>query len=187
MIHNRQMICNNFQKNRGYTLLFAILVSALVLAIGISILNINKKEFLLSSGARDSSAAFYAADSGLECAIYADSNGHVGGDVFNPGSDNTGNLSTSCKVSPVWPPGGKPASFHTPTSGDPVTFIYEAKFGSVVGGSCAIVTVTKTADSDGNPRTVIFSKGYNTGWDNNANRCNLQSVKRVERAIQYAF
>ncbi len=60
----------NIKNNRGYTLLFSVLVSSLVLAIGISILNISKKEFLLATSARDSAAAFYAADGGLEYMLY---------------------------------------------------------------------------------------------------------------------
>ena len=62
---------NNYKK--GYTLLFSVLVSSLLLAVGISILNISKKEFLLATSARDSSSAFYAADSGIEYALYHDS------------------------------------------------------------------------------------------------------------------
>ncbi|MEK7106175.1 MAG: hypothetical protein AAB895_02345, partial [Patescibacteria group bacterium] len=58
------------KKSGGYTLLFAVLVTSLVLSIGISILNISKKEFLLATSAKDSSIAFYAADSGVECAAY---------------------------------------------------------------------------------------------------------------------
>jgi len=64
---------NNYKK--GYTLLFSVLVSSLLLAVGISILNISKKEFLLATSARDSSSAFYAADSSIEYALYHDSLG----------------------------------------------------------------------------------------------------------------
>ena len=56
--------------NGGYTFLFAVLVSSLVLAIGIAILNVSKKEFLLATSARDSSSAFYASDGGIECSLY---------------------------------------------------------------------------------------------------------------------
>jgi len=56
--------------SNGYTLLFAVLVAALVLAIGISILNISKKEFILATSSRDSSQAFYSADAAIECGVY---------------------------------------------------------------------------------------------------------------------
>ncbi|HXK40184.1 MAG TPA: LamG domain-containing protein [Candidatus Paceibacterota bacterium] len=57
---------------RGFTLFYAVLTASLLLAIGIAIFNITYKELILSSGARESSNAFYAADTGLECALYWD-------------------------------------------------------------------------------------------------------------------
>lgn len=57
---------------RGFTLFYAVLTSSLLLAIGLAIFNITFKELVLSSGARESSNAFYAADTGLECALYWD-------------------------------------------------------------------------------------------------------------------
>ncbi|GMU74464.1 MAG: hypothetical protein AMXMBFR44_6610 [Candidatus Campbellbacteria bacterium] len=59
--------------NSGFTLFYAVLISSLLLAVGLAVLNITYKEFVLSSGARDSETAFYAADSSLECALYWDS------------------------------------------------------------------------------------------------------------------
>jgi Tfp pilus assembly protein PilX len=59
-------------KQRGFTLFYAVLVSSLLLAIGVAIFNITFKELILSSGARESVNAFYAADTGLECALYWD-------------------------------------------------------------------------------------------------------------------
>lgn len=56
--------------NEGYTMLFAVLVSTVLLSIGIFILNVSKKEVLLSSIGRESAIAFYAADGGVECAHY---------------------------------------------------------------------------------------------------------------------
>lgn len=64
---------------RGFTLFYAVLVSSLLLAIGLAILNITFKEFVLSSGARDSETAFYAADTALECALYWDTTQHAFG------------------------------------------------------------------------------------------------------------
>lgn len=64
----------HFIKNnqKGFTVLYAVLVSSLVLAIGVSIFNIAFKQLVLSSQVRESQFAFYAADSGLECALYWD-------------------------------------------------------------------------------------------------------------------
>jgi hypothetical protein len=54
----------------GYTVLFAVLVSSLILAVGVGIMSITLKEITLSIAGRESQFAFYAADSGLECARY---------------------------------------------------------------------------------------------------------------------
>lgn len=57
---------------KGFTLLIAILVIGIVLAIGLSILNITLKEYILSNIARESAIALNAADAGMECALYWD-------------------------------------------------------------------------------------------------------------------
>lgn len=167
----RAYLQNNIHTNKGYTLLFAILVSSLVLAIGISILNINKKELLLTAGARDSSAAFYAADGGLECALYADNNG-----AFRTDSDQTAKLDSSCSV---------PHTTLTFPTGAPI-FTFEARFGDTKT-SCAVIKVDKTPKPNGDPKTVITSNGYNTGWNDTTKRCNVSSPKKVERAIEYSY
>ncbi len=60
------------KQKRGFTLLIAVLVVGIVLAIGLSILNITLKEYLLSGVARESTIALNAADAGMECALYWD-------------------------------------------------------------------------------------------------------------------
>lgn len=63
------------QKKKGFTLLFAILVSVLVLAVGTSIITIALKQVILSGAGRESQFAFYAANTGIECALYWDLQG----------------------------------------------------------------------------------------------------------------
>lgn len=60
------------RKEKGFTLLFAILVSVLILAVGTSIISIALKQVILSGAGRDSQFAFYASNTGLECALYWD-------------------------------------------------------------------------------------------------------------------
>ena len=57
---------------RGFALLFSVLISSLLLTIGLSILSIALKELAISTAVRQSIHAFYAADSGLEYALYHD-------------------------------------------------------------------------------------------------------------------
>lgn len=55
----------------GFVLLFAILVASIVSAAGLGISRILLKQIILTSMQRDSQVAFFAADTGLECARYA--------------------------------------------------------------------------------------------------------------------
>ena len=54
----------------GFALLMSLVVITIVLAIGLTILNITMKQLSLSSLARESEVAIYAASTGLECAQY---------------------------------------------------------------------------------------------------------------------
>src|SRR3989344_8655730 len=56
----------------GFTVLYAVLVSSLLLAIGASIYNISLKDIILTGSAGDSQRAIYAADAAVECAFYWD-------------------------------------------------------------------------------------------------------------------
>ena len=56
----------------GFAMLFAVLASSLLIALGISIFNISLKELQIATSEKDSQAAYYAADSAEECALYWD-------------------------------------------------------------------------------------------------------------------
>lgn len=56
--------------SRGFTILYAVLIASILLAIGIAIFDITVRELRLSSIARESQVAVYAADAGAECALY---------------------------------------------------------------------------------------------------------------------
>jgi len=57
---------------KGYLILFAVVISSIVLAIGLGIMSIVNKGLILASAGRASQFAFYAADTGIECALYWD-------------------------------------------------------------------------------------------------------------------
>lgn len=65
----------NLSSKKGFTLLFAILISVLVLAVGTSMITIALKQVILSGAGRESQYAFYAANTGVECAVYWDLHG----------------------------------------------------------------------------------------------------------------
>lgn len=160
------MIYKNSKYNKGYTLLFAVLVSSLVLAIGISILNINKKEFLLASSARESTTAFYAADGGMECAIYFDNRSRFTSGEY--GNGITCGLYDSAR-----------SVTHDTSNPSAPYYTFDVNLN---GQSCAKVKVTKAGKL-----TTIESRGYNIGWDTSGNGCSVASPRRVERALRYTY
>lgn len=172
------MMNKKIQNNKGYTLLFSVLVSSVVLAVGISILTISKKEFLLASSARESTTAFYAADSGLECAIYSVDN-------F---LDATGQVNVEClkqTLTTDYVSRGSDISL-------PDIFTFDMKMASPGTKACAIITVNQYYADDPDlgvlpATTTIESRGYNLGWNTGARTCSDPSARRVERALRYTF
>jgi Tfp pilus assembly protein PilX len=180
-------------KKEGFSMLFAVLASSLVLSIGLSIFNLTLKEIALSSSGRESQFSFYAADSGSECALYWDvkdtntnifatSSAYASRNPSNPapecGSDNQAiNVSPVTTVYSPAPPAPTPTSATTQFQFD----VY--KPGDVTASKyCARVKVIKT-DVGGLTETVIESRGYN-------NSCGSMSVSdpnRVERALRIKY
>ena len=68
-----------YPQQKGFVILFTILISAIILMIGLGIFSIATRETVLSGTAREAQYAFYAADSGIECALYAQSAGVLAG------------------------------------------------------------------------------------------------------------
>jgi Tfp pilus assembly protein PilX len=170
------MIKFNLKNNKGYTLLFAVIVSSIVLSVGISILSISKKEFLLASASRESVSAFYAADAGLECTL----NQETKLSTSSPG------VSITCANQTI-------TTFPTFPNNDNGTGLYTFDLRTSVNSkACAKITLLRYYEFDSNlnvyaPGARIESRGYNMGWNTNTNECNVNSPNRVERAIRYTF
>lgn len=163
--------------NRGVTMFIAVVVMGLLLLISSAVLNIALKGKIFASYGRDSQYAFYAAESGIECAVYWDSK-------FEPSKFSTSTVGTiSC--------GGQVGittdSQTVPTSPSQLSrvggggdlnptsiFYFDLNQGSNPLPYCAIVSVTKNSDGT----TYIKSRGYNT--------CNT-SANRVERGIEVMY
>lgn len=158
------------KNNKGYTLLFAVIVSSIVLSVGISILTISKKEFQLSASARDSTIAFYAADSGMGCARYNDVAGNF------PNDDTTFIAVFNCAGTSITP---------NRSSLDPSdnTYTFNLLIDSTTS-SCAVVSVHKYMDGI-YPKTQITSTGYNMGWiPGTCDNGGVASSRRVERLLE---
>ena len=181
---------NHLQKG-GYTLLFAVLVASLVLAVGISILNISRKELILTAGQRQSGYAFYAADAGYECAVYWDFQGAF---TVNGGTPATSvNCGQTTEPNVNGTPAGVPVqeALGNDPSTDPTSFSFSFQVPAPANASsteCAVVTVVQTPASQSAPAmTDIYSQGYNTGWTGPSGNCSGAGSNKVERELHATY
>lgn len=128
--------------NRGFVILFSVLISSLILLITAGIFNVVQKEVVLSSYARESQRAFYAADSALECALFVDVIGVGSPDPATP-------FSTVAPANGSFECGGDTiSSTYLATSGGtqdydyPFVFRYYNDF-NTEDNSCAYVLIEK--------------------------------------------
>jgi len=124
----------------GFVILFAITLSAILLSIALGVANVSFKEIKFGTSAKDTNEAFFAADTGAECAFVNDkSTGNSF--VSSGGTGNIQCLGTTISLSgssPVW------------------SFVLSGL--GPQGKGCAKVTVDKTSSP-----TQITSNGYNNG------------------------
>lgn len=162
----------NLKRNRGFALLFSVLISSLLLTIGLSIFNIALKELSISSNSRQSVYAFYAADSGRECALYWDTKSNR---VPTLVGSQTGGLIVC---------GGRTIDLDSL-----VTDSVDANIPELVTDSVPV-----TAESDGPNFNVLISKS----WDDINNKIKINTSissighdtignDRVEREIQQNY
>ncbi len=142
------------ERKRGFTLLLAALVAAIVLALGSSIFSIARKQVTLSSLGRDSQFAFYAADTIIECALYYD----VRFQTFPTSTAAAASGTITCDgVVMTWTRTSATANSAVTTFTDTIFSLDEN--GSAQAGNCASVTVYKNATA---PYTVLHADGYST-------------------------
>lgn len=134
---------------RGFVILFTILISAIVLMIGLGIFSVATRETVLSGTSREAQYAFYAADAGVECALYAQSLPQ-GGPLAAGG--NGGSLDCGALVSPFSQVQGT-GQASTPFEFDILV--------DTVQRTCAHVTVYDTTSPTGAPARRVISQGFN--------------------------
>ncbi|HAS80779.1 MAG: hypothetical protein UR25_C0003G0019 [Candidatus Nomurabacteria bacterium GW2011_GWE1_32_28] len=128
------------KKNKGFVILFAVMLSSIILAITLGVVDIAYKEIKFSTSVKDTNNAFFAADVGSECALFHDRVSNLFLESTAPTfSCNNISISTTESPSKVW------------------TFNVAGLGGS--DNACALVTVDKTDPT----MTTIISKGYNDG------------------------
>jgi hypothetical protein len=130
---------------KGFALLVAVIFMSVMLTFGLGLGSLAYKQEMLASGASQSQYAFYAADSALECVLYADQQQNL---FAFPATD----------------PGSAPAMTCDGTAAISATEIYTPGSKWVVTerlsfpSQCADVNVYKPAPGTGS--TYLFAQGY---------------------------
>lgn len=155
-------------KNKGFVSLLALILANVFLMIGLSVFAISIKELGLSFGSRESLFAFYAADGGMECALYWD----IQQDAFATSSLVRLNEITCAEHSNI-------DVSYSDLGGGSGESSFNFSFGSDIGDPCAEVKVTKDLNAFGEITTEIISRGRNS--------CDTDNSRRVERAWRVTY
>lgn len=156
-----KLINQKIKRDGGYAILFAVVVVGIISMITIGLSNAAYKQMILSSVARDSTTAFYQADIGAECALYADNE-------YNMESPE----GTTCA--------GIPLSFKfTQVSPEKKSYDLILPQGNNDSNKkCFRINVEKT-ESEILISTKVQALGYNI--------CNKSNLRTVERAIEVNY
>lgn len=151
---------------RGFTLLIAVVLTSVLLAVGLTLLDIALKQITLSSTARQSQYAFYAADSAMECALYWDQR-------ENAFSYASARPSITCGATSIPVSTTVNGSLRTSTFSMPCP----------EGGHSATLTIYKTNGSTvcntGTATSCLYASGFNT--------CSASDARRIERGLKVFY
>lgn len=169
------------KKNRqkGIALFIAVIAVSALLLISLAVSDIAYKEQVLSYAGRDSKIAFYAADTGLECALFHD----LKVPDFFPVPGSVGEPSPlvcqgQVTADPVRTDNNEEES---------VTTRFWFSLIGLSGGSeraCAIVEVKKMTAAQGIDTTVT-ARGYNSTCDSSGELD--PNIRNLERALEVTY
>lgn len=167
------------QTNRGFTLLIALIFMSVMLSFGLSLGSLAYKQQVLASDATASQYAFYAADAGLECLLYADQQNNGQGslfayanyDSFNPNKnfmtcDGNNQIQVTQAPQGTWLRSTAQIALYKDTNGNATR--------------CADVAAYKPS---GSGFTYLFSQGY----DVPCTKVGAAGVRVVARGISVHF
>jgi len=152
-------------KKNGFALLVSVIFMSVMLTLGLALSSLGYKQQILASTAIRSQYAFYAADAGMECALYADQQQNLF-DYESHSSSNPPQVITCDGASATQ-----------------LSYAYDATRLAVTerisldsNTRCADVTVYKY---DSSPQiTYIFSQGYDVSCATVANPNGARFVSR---------
>lgn len=156
------MLVSENKNQKGFVALFTVLLVSVILAMAIGIASISLKEIVLSSSASEGNKSFYAADGGIECALFLtrtnliDSAGCNGLALLNFNQDSDADANE--------------------------VYTFSARLGAE-SELCANVTIKRALTNPGLGYSVLIeSKGTNTACDDDTN-----NPKKVERSIRVTY
>lgn len=152
---------------KGFTLLIAVVLASIAVSVTLALTNFGYKSLILSSSAKDSQYAFYAADAALECALFHDSgNAPVEGIfVYN----------TSASAQPFTCPPSN-ASISVTGSYASGEKKYSTAWFAIHDNRCARFTVYKTANS-----ARVYAEGTNVTC------ADVSNPRAIVRAIKATY
>jgi hypothetical protein len=173
------------QTKQGVVILFAVLMVSVILTISLGIFNITYRQLVLSSIARESEIAFFAADTARNCALFWDSPARLPSErpfgVYTPDPEGgwlfalTGVNTIRCTEGDV-----AVSNYNAGAGYSGRTFKLSIPMGDRT--ACAQVFVKKDYGYSGNRHTEIRANGYNmVGPSNSCPPTNLN--RAVERTI----
>lgn len=96
-IYQQQNRQKEGDRQRGFTILFAVIVLTLIVSIAGSIMSVAMREIKISTSGRNSVVARYAAESGRECVLFwyvQDAAAYGGSESLTPNCGNSVAIST---------------------------------------------------------------------------------------------
>ncbi len=141
---------NRKNKSEGVALLFAVLLTSTLLLIALGISNIAYRQAVFSIEAKDSDKAFFAADTGMECALYLQGQGSL------PYTSGTSPVPLSCN--------GVSSALFTPVTGSDGLFDYKFVL-DLPNGTCSQISVNYSlvtvGTTTGITQVAVQAIGYN--------------------------
>jgi Tfp pilus assembly protein PilX len=165
----------------GFALLLTLVVVAVLISIGLSVLDLSIKQIRLSGTAKDSEVAFHAANAGLECATYWRSES---ADDMENGND----ISPSCFETSADDIAADSVALLGGSDGSAYVYEYEFSWGSP--NRCSRITaVVISADIDGDGATTTNIESILPGYPNGqqkacqpGTKCSVISVQGYNKA-----
>ena len=164
-------------KKSGFVILFSMVISSIVFSVALGIATIAYREATFNTLSKNTGEAFYAADTGAECALYYDNASTVisTGNVFAFGQP-TSSVATVCASTAV--------NLNNGSGTEPDPWVFHIYPLGATGKACAVVSLWR--DNSTPVVTTIDSRGYNV-YDKSSSNCSFSGTNRVERHIELTY